>query len=363
MHILQRAVIAISGAALFTYSYGESVGGHIGLPTVGHPANNPPTAEKVTLGGKIFFDNRLSASGKISCASCHQPDRAFSDGLSISRGVDNLVGTRNAPSLLNAGVMETQFWDGRRTTLEAQALDPFVNPREHGLPNTARLVALVRADPSYPALFAQAFGITQASIDEDSIAKALASYVRSLNGGASAFDYYYYGGEQTALSQSARRGLTLFLGRAQCATCHQIGPSSASFSDQKFHGLHIGMSRIETRLADITKHAVAARHGKQSADATVLSDTDISELGRFFVTLDPADIGQFRTPSLRNVALTAPYMHDGSIDTLAQAVDQEIYYRSNQNGRPIVLTPEEKTDLVHFLESLTGETAQRATLH
>lgn len=359
MHTLQRAIIAISGAAVFTGSFGEPVGSHIGLPRVEHSADNPPTATKIALGEKIFFDNRLSANGKVSCATCHQPERAFSDGLPISRGVDNLVGTRNAPSLLNASFMETQFWDGRRTTLEAQALDPFVNPREHGLPDTLRLVSLIRSDPSYPPLFRAAFGIAPASISEDLVAKALASFVRTLNGGPSAFDYYYYGGEQTALNQSARQGLALFMGRAQCAACHEIGSSSASFSDQKFHGLHIGMSRIEARLPDIAKHAIAARQEKRSPDAIIFSEEDVSELGRFFITLNPADIGQFRTPSLRNVALTAPYMHDGSIDTLEQAVEQEIYYRSNQNGRPIVLTSIEKADLVHFLESLTGETARQ----
>lgn len=354
MHTRKRMVTLLVGAAFAAVAMGAQDADNLGLPLVPIPLDNPLTAEKVELGKRIFLDTRFSADGIVSCATCHQPDRAFSDGLPKSKGIRAQIGTRNAPSLLNAGFMETQFWDGRRTTLESQVLDPFVNSREHGLASSAQLIELVQQDPAYVSLFKVAFDTDMQPVSEQNIAKALASYLRTLTAGSSPFDRFYYAGDQTALSASARRGLKLFLGRAQCATCHQIGGAEASFTDQKFHSLHVGMDQIEGRLPELTKRAVAARRSNLSADSTVLSDEDVSELGRFFVTLNPADIGQFRTPSLRNVALTAPYMHDGSIGSLKQAVEQEIYYRSAQNGRPIILTPEEKADLVRFLQNLTG---------
>ena len=358
MATLRRMVAFVCGIAIPTLVLGDQNQDHTGLPSVAYPSDNAPTAEKAALGKTLFFDKRLSADGSISCASCHQPDHAFSDGRSKSQGIRDIVGTRNAPSLLNAAFMKTQFWDGRRPTLEAQVLDPFVNPREHGLTSFDQLIGTIKRDPTYVEMFAGAFGSDADTVSEDSVSKALACYVRTIIGGISPFDRYYYKGEQGALSPSARRGLTLFVGRAQCSTCHQIGPSEATFSDQQFHSLHVGMERIENRLPAITRRLVAIRVARQATDSTVLGDEDVAELGRFLVTLDPADIGQFRTPSLRNVALTAPYMHDGSIATLEQAVDQELYYRSAQGNRPLILTPAEKLDLVNFLRSLTGESTQ-----
>lgn len=326
-----------------------------GLPEIATPADNPTTPLKVALGKKLFFDKRLSADGSISCATCHQPERAFSDGLQTSIGIGGQPGTRNAPSLLNASLTAAQFWDGRRSSLEAQALDPFTNPKEHGFSNSGELIKTIQGDPEYIRLFNDAFGIDVDSISETHVAKAIASFERKISGQNSAFDRYYYGGDQTALSSAARRGLVLFSGRAQCASCHRIDKNSASFSDHEFHSLHIGLDRIENRLSEITTKAISARKDQRSADAITISDQEISELGRFFFTLDPTDIGKFRTPSLRNVALTAPYMHDGSVSTLEQALDHEIYYRSAQNGRPLILTPDEKSDLIEFLKSLSAE--------
>ncbi|EHP44242.1 cytochrome-c peroxidase [Cupriavidus basilensis OR16] len=344
---------------LSTSAFAGQLQERLGLPPVRSPVDNVLTDTKADLGKKLFLDKRLSADGSVSCASCHQPDRAFSDGLKTSRGVGDRAGTRNAPSLLTAGLMESQFWDGRRASLEDQALDPFVNPKEHGLSSHDQLLSTIRHDSDYPELFRQAFDVSTDSIEKRHVAKALASYLRSIVAGNSAFDRFYYAGDQTALLPAARRGLTLFTGRAQCSTCHHVGKSSAAFTDNQFHSLHIGLDRIERRLAGITKEAVAARRDGRSVDATVLTDDDIAELGRFFITLDPADIGKFRTPSLRNVALTAPYMHDGSVPTLEQAVEHEIYYRTAQNGRPLILTPAEKVELTVFLRSLTSETAHR----
>ncbi|WP_427308978.1 cytochrome-c peroxidase [Cupriavidus sp. H39] len=348
----------VCGLMFTTTTFGDQDIDRLGLPPITAPIDNPLTGAKSELGKKLFFDKRLSADGSVSCASCHQPDRAFSDGLPKSKGVGDRTGTRNAPSLLNASLMDSQFWDGRRSSLESQALDPFVNPREHGLTSYGQLLQAIRHNQDYASLFQDAFDVHIDSIDERHIAKAIASYERSIARGNSAFDRYYYAGEQTAISSAARRGLALFMGRAQCVSCHHIGSAGSSFTDHQFHSLHIGLGRIESRLATVSKAAVAARTGERSIDATALSEEDISELGRFFITLNPVDIGQFRTPSLRNVALTAPYMHDGSVATLEEAVDQEIYYRTVLNGRPLILTPDEKSDLAEFLRSLTSSNAQ-----
>ncbi|AOY93922.1 hypothetical protein BKK79_02175 [Cupriavidus sp. USMAA2-4] len=329
-------------------------GALLGLPAVQVPTDNPTTREKIDLGKKVFFDKRLSADGTVSCASCHQPDLAFSDGMARSRGIGGRLGTRNAPTLLNAALMTTLFWDGRRTSLEEQVLDPFVNPAEQGLTDLAQLLSVIKADDAYQELFDSTFGTRSPSVTARNVANALATYVRSLARGNSPFDRFYFAGDQTALAPPAQRGFKLFMGRAQCVTCHEVGATAATFTDQKFHSLHIGMDQIEGRLPELSMRAVAAKSGNPRPDATVLSEEDISELGRFFITLNPAEIGQFRTPSLRNVALTAPYMHDGSVGSLQQAVEQEVYYRSAQTMRPIILTPDEKMDLIEFLKSLSG---------
>ncbi|WP_175884275.1 cytochrome c peroxidase [Burkholderia sp. BCC0044] len=329
----------------------------LGPPPSTREAGTDGNGNVIQLGQKIFFDKRLSADGTISCASCHQPEHAFTDGLPRSHGVKGLTGTRNAPSLLNAALLETQFWDGREPSLETQALEPFVSPVEHGLDNLDSLLGLLRGDAEYVKKFRAAFGVSGPDITTQHIARALASFERSLVVSDSALDRYYFGGDKAALSPEAMRGFLLFVGRARCSSCHTIDPLGASFSDEQFHTLHVGMSRIDGRLAELTQRVIQSRSHGDSIAALVLSNDDIAQLGRFVVTLAPDDIGKFRTPSLRNVALTAPYMHDGSVATLEEAVDQEIYYRTAQSGNPLILTPNEKRDLISFLESLTSSTA------
>lgn len=327
---------------------------HLGLPMTFHPDDNPPSAEKIALGKKLFFDKRLSADGAISCAQCHQPELAFSDGLEKSKGVHGRLGTRNAPSLLNVAFNTSQFWDGRQPSLESQALDPLLNPREHGLADQAAVLKLLRNDVGYVKSFSSAFGVTESEIELRHVAYALANFERTLIAGDSPFDRYYFQGKQNALSEKAQRGLALFTGAAQCATCHRIDQSHALFTDNQFHSLSVGLKRVNKLLPAITTQLVGMREKSASIDHSVLSDENLAELGRFAITLNPADIGKFRTPSLRNVALTAPYMHDGSIKTLPDAVEFEIYYRSAERGYPLIMTPAEKADLVAFLESLTS---------
>lgn len=317
----------------------------LGLPPPAAFPGIPASPQLAALGRRLFFDARLSANGKVSCASCHQPDQAFADGRRTAVGVEERRGTRNTPSLLNAAFQSSQFWEGRRASLEEQVLDPLVSPVEHGLPDKAALLDLVRADASY----VREFGV---EVQAQHVAEALAAFVRSLAIGDSAFDRHFYGGERAALSESAARGLDLFRGRARCSDCHTIGERDASFSDGRFHAVGIGMDRIAPKLAALTVRVVGMP--KAEVDSLIARDAEVAALGRFLVTRDPADIGRFRTPSLRNVARTAPYMHDGSVPTLEEAVDYELYYRGRLQGRPLVLTPGEKRDLVAFLHSLTS---------
>lgn len=353
-----HCIAAAIAAGISTGALGQVPDDRLGLPPATREASAAGDLNAIQLGKKIFFDKRLSADGTVSCASCHQPEHAFTDGLPKSRGVGGLTGTRNAPSLLNAALVTHQFWDGREPSLENQALEPFVNPVEQGLDNLDSLLEIIRGDTRYAEDFRAVFGISAPAIKAQHVASALASFERSLAAGDSPVDRYYYGGDKTALSPGAVRGLLLFVGRAQCSSCHTLGPRGAAFTDGQFHALHIGMSRIESRLAELTQRVVVSRNHGDSVASVVLSNEDVAQLGRFVVTLDPKDVGKFRTPSLRNVSLTAPYMHDGSVATLREAVDQEIYYRTAQSGNPLILTPQEKNDLVSFLENLTSSKVQ-----
>lgn len=324
----------------------------LGLPALSEHNGTPQVSERIDLGRRLFFDSRLSANGKISCASCHDPDKAFSDGLALARGIKGRTGTRNTPSVLNAGYNVLQFWDGRRASLDEQVLDPLTNPNEHGLSNLDEALQRIRADEPYRVLFAQSYAVGPDQIDSAQVSNALATYIRSLSAGDSRVDRFLYAGDKAALSTIEVRGLELFRGRAQCASCHPIGEGSALFTDGGFHSLAIGFDRISSRLAGLGRRIAATPRAR--LDQLVLEEPDVAALGRFVVTLDPRDIGKFKSPSLRNVAMTAPYMHDGSIATLEEAVDHEIYYRSQTMGRPLVLTPTERSDLVTFLRALTS---------
>ena len=307
------------------------------------------------LGQTLFFDSRLSRDGSTSCSTCHLPPRYFSDGLATSHGVAGAVGSRNAPSLLNVALVDSQFWDGRAQTLEQQAVAPMVNAREMAMPSLQSVVDVVRGADNYGPLFARAFGTRDAGgIRIDMIATALAAYERSLNVTDSPFDRAVFGDRLGILSQQAERGRQLFTGAAGCSSCHLVGHDAATFTDNRFHSLSIGLQPLADRLASLTLSVAELRRQGRSPDEIVLANPEFAALGRFVVTLVPTDLGAFRTPSLRNVAMTAPYMHDGSVPTLSEAVDDEVYYRSNETGHPLLLTPTERGDLVAFLESLTS---------
>jgi cytochrome c peroxidase len=317
----------------------------------------PSSSTLVSLGEALFFDSRLSADGTVSCATCHRPDTAFADGKAVSVGIRGQAGTRNAPSLFNVRDQVTFFWDGRAATLEQQVIEPFTNQREHGFPGLAALVDQVRLDQALATRFKEQFGGTP--IDGGQIAIAVAAFVRSLEPKPSTFDRYWTSKDRTVLPDAARRGLDLFTGRAQCSTCHVLAAERPRFTDDRFHSLGIGHERLAESLSRSTRVAMASIPSE--IGALLSADAQVAALGRFNVTRKPADIGKYRTPSLRNVAVTAPYMHDGSVSTLEEAVDLEIYYRSGQIGRPIILTPQERRDLVAFLHSLTSDSFKNST--
>lgn len=341
-------VFAFFGVQVDT-AYGEP--SILGLPPL--PYKLTANSDLVGLGKRLFSDTRLSADGTIACVTCHQPQHAFTDGKTTAIGIGGQTGTRNAPSLVNIAYASTLFWDGRRPTLEAQALDPFTNPLEHGLSDAQAIVGTIRADRTYCAAFEKLFTVACNRIRVTHVATAIAAYERTLRFGDARFDRYEYGHEASALTQSEIRGLGIFRGRARCQTCHTIGEKGALFTDFKFHSLGVGLRSMEHNVGEIaTKvHAVPLA---TLARNLILKDPAVAALGRYNVTKRPQDIGKFKTPSLRNVALTAPYMHDGSVATLDEAVNLEIYYRSGESNQPVILTPIEKTNLIAFLRALTS---------
>lgn len=324
----------------------------LGLPPVPIPADNPQTPQKIALGKKLFHDTRFSVDGKVSCASCHEPERAFTDGRVVAKGAMDQGGARNTPTLLNAAYNTSQFWDGRRASLEEQAADPFVNPSEHGLTTHDKILEVVRSDRYYAEAFQTVYATSAVDIRMEHIVKALASFERTLVAGNSPFDRYFYRNEKDALSVSAQRGYVIFRERARCGSCHLIGAKNALFTDNQFHALGIGYEAIAPKLARLTKKL--ANSSRREIDALIIREPDISALGRFAVSLKPSDIGRFRTPSLRNVALTPPYMHDGSVASLEEAIELELYNRGTTDTRSPILNSQDKKELAEFLRSLTS---------
>jgi cytochrome c peroxidase len=308
----------------------------LGLPPVPIPADNPPTAETVALGRRLYYDTALSVDNTLSCASCHSPGSGFCDGRPVSSGVHGQKGARNAPTVFNVAYYTTQFWDGRAASLEQQAGGPMANPIEMGH-TLAGIEQKLNADASYRAEFKKAFGSDVITIEM--VEKSIASFERTIVSGNSPFDRYMYGGDNKALSASAKRGLEVFRNpkKGDCAVCHTIGDEYALFTDNKFHNLGVG------------------------AKLGMTGEVELTDLGRFKVTNNEADKGAFRTPSLRNIALTAPYMHDGSDKNLKETIDFYIgagnsnAYRDKEIHSLDFLTGKERADLLEFLKSLTGE--------
>jgi cytochrome c peroxidase len=334
----------------------------LGLPAVPVPPDNPVTAAKVELGRKLFFDRRLSHNGTMSCAMCHLPEQGFTNTeLARPVGVEGRSVRRNSPTLLNVAYMPALFHDGRESSLETQVVGPLVERSEMGNPSIGHVIARIRALPDYRGLFERAFG---AGPSVDRLGQAIASYERTLLSAASPFDRWYYGGETGALPAAAVEGFALFTGKAGCAACHTVGPGHALFTDHLFHDTGLGWYKATVRAQAQAPVTVELAPGVSVAVARSLVDSvgepEPADLGRHEVTLDPADVWKFRTPTLRNVGLTAPYMHDGSLRTLVDVV--KFYDRGGHQHpgidariRPLELSEPEIAALVAFLESLTGD--------
>ncbi|MDP2903311.1 MAG: cytochrome c peroxidase [Methylovulum sp.] len=337
----------------------------LGLPPVPVPANNPQTPAKIALGDKLFHDKRFSIDGTISCASCHDAGKGFTDNLPVSVGHHGLTGTRNAPTIINAAFHKSQFWDGREPDLEGQSRQPFVNPVEAGLPNHQPILDIARKDPEYQAAFVEVFKVSGQQLTLDHVAKAIASFERSIVAGNSPFDRYYFKGDKTALTGQQQRGFQVFLAQGRCVSCHTIEQDHALFTDSRFHNIGIGINAIQQDVPRLAQAFLEAKAHGGDVDQMVLTDKKSSELGRFAVTDGFNDLGAFKTPTLRNIALTAPYMHDGSLKTLKEVVahynnggvtpaDVQVNAFLSGGIRPLNLTDAQIDDLTAFMEALTS---------
>lgn len=287
------------------------------------PEDNPITSEKVELGKLLYFDPRLSKDGTVSCATCHNPHHGFADHKPTSAGVGGLLGDRNSPTVINRLFSKEQFWDGRATDLEDQAHGPLTNPVEMAMPSHDQVVKNVSLIRGYRRYFENTFGTNEVTIKK--IAQAIASYERTVLSGNSPFDRYSVG-DKDAMSVSAVRGMEIFNGKANCKVCH----AGFNFTDESYHNLGVGMDKPKP------------------------------DLGRYEISKEETEKGAFKTPTLRNVALNAPYMHDGSEATLRQVV---AFY--NKGGiknqwlsaeiKPLNLSEQEITDVVGFLEALSAD--------
>lgn len=362
MSVLPLLIICLSGCT----SGNQSVAQPLGLPEVPVPENNPMTPEKVELGERLFNDTRFSKTGDVSCATCHAPEKAFTDGpLQVSEGINSLTGTRNAPTVVNAAFNETQFWDGRSPDLEDQSQHPFVNPVEMGLADHSPILEVIRNDRNYRRAFEEVFGLESNEITIEHVKMAIAAFERTQVTGDSPFDRWYFGEDANAISESAKRGFEVFMADGRCVSCHTIEQDHALFTDHQFHNVGVGINDIVDEVPRLASAFLIAKNQGTDVDVAVLTNEDTSHLGRFVVSDDVSDMGAFKTPTLRNIAVTAPYMHDGSMETLRDVV---VHY--NNGGvtpeekpvnpylsggiRPLDLTEQQIDDLVSFMEALTS---------
>jgi cytochrome c peroxidase len=326
------------------------------------PDDNPVTKAKVALGKDLYFDKRLSADNSVSCATCHDPKLAFTDGKPVSEGVEGKKGARNAPTVFNSVFNIEQFWDGRAESLEEQAKGPLTNPVEMAMASQDAVVEKVKAIPGYSQRFQEAFG---APVSIDNIAKAIASFERTVLSADSPFDRFI-AGDETAISDAAKNGWELFQGKARCITCHEFNASSPFFTDFKYHNIGVGMratSNFEALARQIQGMVQQGTLNEQALDEMALSE-GFSELGRFLVTRQPKDLGAFKSSTLRDIELTAPYMHDGSQETLREVID---FYNKGGEANPnldggiveLGLTEKEMDDIEEHLKTLTGDWARK----
>ena len=360
--ILIAALVAVAAAVWagpegFTMKFALGIPGDLWAVLV--PPDNPMTPAKVEMGRKLYFDARLSADDSVSCATCHDPELGFADRNKVAVGIKKQNGARNSPTVLNSVFNEFQFWDGRVSSLEEQAKQPLTNPVEMGMSSHEALVGKLKGIPEYVNDFNEVLG---GEITIDRLAQAVAAYERTVLSGNAPFDRFI-AGDRNAISESAQRGWNLFQNKGRCISCHAFNSSSPFFTDNKFH--NVGVAMNAKNFESLARKA-AALSERELAD--LAHDEAYAELGRFLVTRQPKDIGAFKTPGLRDIALTPPYMHDGSEATLLDVVK---FYDKGGEPNPnldggivkLNLTDQEENDLVEFMNALTGDGAAREAAH
>jgi len=320
------------------------------------PDDNEMTAERVSLGRQLYFDKRLSADDTVACATCHDVTRGFTDQRPTSEGIRDQLGRRNAPTTMNAFFYDTLFLDGRVASLEEQAEFPPINSIEGGHPSREDVVTAIADDPEYKKAFETAYGNEPNYKD---MVRAIAAFERTLVFLSSPFDRFL-AGDDSAISAQAKKGWELFNGKARCVSCHMINRSNPIGTDNRFHNIGVA-ARTQNfeMLAQQALDALAKEGSTEAVDELALK-TDLSELGRFLVTKDRADIGAFKTQGIRNVGITAPYMHDGSMRTLWDVMDH--YNKGGEANpfldggiEPLALTEEEIDAVVAFMFSMTDD--------
>ncbi|HSI94994.1 MAG TPA: cytochrome c peroxidase [Methylophilaceae bacterium] len=359
-----------SGIGYEPYPKGDA----LGLPAMIIPENNPLTAEKVALGRKLFMDRRLSHNNTISCAMCHVPEQGFVvNEIATAVGLEGRTNKRNAPTIFNVGYYKHLFHDGREFSLENQIIGPLLAENEMGNPSIGFVIEKIDSFPDYQGLFEQAFDGQKANLERVSL--AIASYERTMVSGNSKFDQWYFGKNKAALNEREINGFRLFSGKANCISCHTVNKESALFTDQSFHNTGAGWNRNNKVLSSLVKNEVSKQTFPVSLAPGITvevandhfdkaSEVPKNDVGRFEVTSNPNDSWLYKTPSLRNIQLTAPYMHDGSLRTLDNVVDfynvggEDNPYK-DQRLVPLGLTQDEKADLVAFMKALTGSNVKR----
>ena len=333
----------------------------LGLPPIPAPSDNPVTRAKAELGRLLFFDRRLSHNNTFSCAMCHVPEQGFSSNeLATAVGIEGRTVRRNSPTIYNVAYLERLFHDGRESRLEQQIWGPLLAHNEMGNPSVGRVIETIEAIPEYRERFEQAFDGRPPSME--TVGMALATYERLLVSANSPFDRWYYGNQPSAMSAEQQDGFGLFTGKAGCSACHRVDPEYALFTDNRLHNTGVGYRRSMAGTPAQTRVQIAPGEHVMvnSALLTAAAEPVPNDLGLYEITGDPDDRWKYRTPGLRNVALTAPYMHDGSIATLEDVLS---FY--NQGGiynelrdpllRPLGLSEAELQQLAAFLRALTGD--------
>jgi cytochrome c peroxidase len=333
----------------------------VGLPPVPTPDDNPPTVDKIELGRKLFFDRRLSFNNTMSCGMCHIPEQGFTNNeLATPVGFEGRTVRRNAPTIVNAAYATHIFHDGRETSLETQAIAPLIAQNEMANPSIGYVIAKITQLEDYDGMFERTFG---GGPTVDRLGQAIAAWERTMIAGNSPFDRWRFAGEEEALTEQQKRGFTLFSGKGLCISCHAVGPTHALLTDDNFHDTGIGYFSQEVAPMETTPVQVEIAPGVvipvDRDFVTSISEEGQLDFGRFEVTREQTDMWRFKTPSLRNVAVTAPYMHDGSLRTLEDVV--RFYDRGGLPHpgldpliRPLDLTDDEVSALVAFLHSLTS---------